>query len=59
MKCNDKKRARINAMRHVLFTLDYAGKDTDRIGELDPQIVGPPATVYEIGEHVARAFPAL
>jgi polyphosphate kinase len=59
VKSNDKKRARVNAMRHVLLTLDYGGKDTDRIGELDPQIVGPPATVYEIGEHVARAFPAL
>ena len=29
VKSNDKKRARINALRHVLHTLDYTGKNTD------------------------------
>jgi polyphosphate kinase 2 (PPK2 family) len=28
VKSNDKKRARVNALRHVLHTLDYADKDT-------------------------------
>ncbi len=29
VKSNDKKRARVNALRHVLHTLDYTDKDTD------------------------------
>jgi polyphosphate kinase 2 len=59
VKSNDKKRARVNAVRHVLHTLDYADKDSTRIGDTDPLIVGPAATVYETGEHPGRRFPAL
>jgi len=59
VKSNDKKRARVNALRHVLHTLDYADKDTTRIGDTDPLIVGSAATVYESGEHPGRAFPTL
>jgi len=40
VKSNDKKRARINAMRHVLSKFDYDEKDHDVVGEPDPQIVG-------------------
>ena len=40
VKSNDKKRARINAMRHVLNLFDYDGKNTDIVGETDPLIVG-------------------
>ena len=40
VKSNDKKRARINAMRHLLSKFDYDGKDHDLVGEPDPQIVG-------------------
>jgi hypothetical protein len=32
MKSDDKKRARINAMRYVLHALPYTGKDAARIG---------------------------
>jgi len=39
IKSNDKKRARLNAMRHFLSTVDYEGKDLSRIGEPDPLIV--------------------
>ena len=39
IKSNDKKRARINAMRHFLAQLDYEGKDPDVVGEPDPLIV--------------------
>jgi polyphosphate kinase len=39
VKSNDKKRARINAMRHILTKCDYADKDDDAIGEPYPQIV--------------------
>jgi len=40
VKSNDKKRARINAMRHVLSKFDYDEKDHEVVGEPDPQIVG-------------------
>ena len=40
VKSNDKKRARINAMRHVLSKFDYDGKDHEIVGEPDPQIIG-------------------
>lgn len=35
-----KKRARLNAMRHVLQKLDYVNRDMERIGTLDSLIVG-------------------
>ncbi|MQW88570.1 polyphosphate kinase 2 [Sinorhizobium saheli] len=37
---NDKRRARINLIRHMLTTLDYDGKDEAAIGEIDDKIVG-------------------
>jgi len=40
VKSNDKKRARINAMRHFLAKSDYDDKDHDVVGEPDPLIVG-------------------
>ncbi|HZU47755.1 MAG TPA: polyphosphate kinase 2, partial [Mycobacterium sp.] len=40
VKSNDKKRARINAMRHVLAKTDYDDKDSEVVGEPDPLIVG-------------------
>ncbi|OBF81161.1 polyphosphate kinase 2 [Mycobacterium sp. 852002-51163_SCH5372311] len=40
VKSNDKKRARINAMRYVLAKSDYADKDDEVVGEPDPRIVG-------------------
>ncbi|KGM18622.1 MULTISPECIES: polyphosphate kinase 2 [Corynebacterium] len=39
IKSNDKKRARINAMRYVLSKFEYAGKDHEVVGEPDPLIV--------------------
>jgi hypothetical protein len=41
---NDKKRARLEAMRYVLTLFDYEDKDADAIGQIDPLItdgVGP------------------
>ncbi|MCF2870740.1 polyphosphate kinase 2 [Octadecabacter sp. G9-8] len=38
----DKRRARVNAIRLVLNALDYTGKDTNAIGDVDPEIVGGP-----------------
>jgi polyphosphate kinase len=39
IKSNDKKRARINAMRHFLSRFDYDGKDAEIAGQPDPLIV--------------------
>ncbi|WP_153504423.1 polyphosphate kinase 2 [Cumulibacter manganitolerans] len=39
IKSNDKKRGRINAMRHFLHRFDYEGKDTDVVYAPDPKIV--------------------
>ncbi len=51
IKSNCKKRARLNAMRYILHKLPYTNKDTQRIGNLDPLIVGRANVVYERGEH--------
>jgi polyphosphate kinase 2 len=39
VKSNDKKRARINAMRAFLSRFEYDGKDADVVGLPDPRIV--------------------
>ena len=41
IKSNDKKRARLEAMRHVLSLFDYDDKDADAVGHVDPRIAGP------------------
>jgi polyphosphate kinase len=40
IRANDKKRARLNAIRHLLQRVDYAGKTPEAIGETDPNIIG-------------------
>jgi len=50
IKSDCKKRARLNALRYILHRLNYAKKDADRIGPLDPMIVGRAQVVYERGE---------
>jgi polyphosphate kinase 2 len=40
IRANDKRRARINLIRHILTTLDYEGKDKEAIGTVDDKIVG-------------------
>lgn len=39
IKSNDKKRARVNAMRHFLARFDYDDKDVDVVGQPDPAVV--------------------
>ncbi len=51
IKSNCKKRARLNALRYILHKLPYTNKDTGRIGNLDPLIVGRANVVFERGEH--------
>jgi polyphosphate kinase 2 len=50
VKSNDKKRARIGAMRFVLNQFDYPHRDDAVVGLPDPLIVGPASEVYEHGE---------
>ena len=40
VRSNDKRRARIEAIRHVLLAIPYSGRDLDAIGEPDKKIVG-------------------
>ncbi|MGC4026450.1 MAG: polyphosphate kinase 2 [Mesorhizobium sp.] len=37
---NDKRRARLEVIRHILTHLDYEGRDLKRIGDADPKIIG-------------------
>ncbi|MDO5644439.1 MAG: polyphosphate kinase 2 [Dermabacter sp.] len=39
IRSNDKKRARINAMKYFLTQFDYEGKDYEVVGEPDPLLV--------------------
>ena len=52
VKSDDKKRARLDCMRHFLSTLNYDGKDQETIGTPDPFIVT--ASDHAIGnsEHI-------
>jgi len=50
IKSDCKKRARLNALRYLLHALPYANKDLDRIGPVDPLLVGRAQVVYERGE---------
>jgi polyphosphate kinase len=50
VRSNDKKRGRINAMRHVLNVLPYEGKNLEVVVPPDPLIVGTPATLPDHGE---------
>ncbi|WP_433126481.1 polyphosphate kinase 2 [Micromonospora sp. CA-240977] len=57
VKSNDKKRARIEAMRHVLHRFDYTGKDLAVVGTPDPQIIGPAGLDLGPEEEVVPVFP--
>lgn len=51
IRSDDKKRARLNAMRYVLDVIPYAGKNKDIVKPADPQILGSAKTIYEKGEN--------
>ena len=57
VKSDCKKRARLNAMRYVLHSLPYGNKDLDRVGPIDPLLVGRANIVYERGEGSAAKQP--
>ncbi len=47
VKSNDKKRARVEAMRHVLSQFDYDNRDHELVTAADPLIVGPAAEIFK------------
>ena len=51
IKSDDKKRARLNAMRYVLHSLPYKDKDVSRIGMVDDLVVGRANIIHERGEY--------
>jgi polyphosphate kinase 2 len=50
IKSDCKKRARLNAMRYILHKLPYSNKELERVGQVDPLLVGRAHVVYERGE---------
>lgn len=48
IKSDDKKRARLNCIRHFLLNLDYPNKDLDAIGQADPLLVMTPSNSKSI-----------
>jgi polyphosphate kinase 2 len=58
IKSNDKKRARVEAMRYVLNRFDYERKDKELVSNPDPAIIGSASMVLD-GEETPRVFPRL
>lgn len=52
VKSNDKKRARLNAMRHFLYTLPYPNKNTEVVQKPDPLIVSSGTNVLGNTAHI-------
>jgi hypothetical protein len=52
VKSDDKKRARLEAMKHFLSTIDYPGKDHRVVRAPDPLIVGRAEHVVHRSEHI-------
>ena len=59
VRSNDKKRARLEAMRHVLALFDYPDKDGEIAGPPDPLIVGSAALLSERSVDAHRILPRL
>ncbi|MDF1824621.1 MAG: polyphosphate kinase 2 [Verrucomicrobiales bacterium] len=52
VRSDDKKRARLNAIKYLLNSLPYSGKDEALLSDMDPLVVGSAKTIYEQGERV-------
>ncbi len=50
IRSDDKKRARLNAMKYILNKYDYEGKNQNLIGQVDKKILGSALDIYEEGE---------
>jgi len=51
VRSDDKKRARLNAIKYILHDIPYERKDTDVVTAPDPRIVGSAKAIYEHGEN--------
>jgi polyphosphate kinase 2 len=58
VKSNDKKRARLEAMRYVLGRFEYAEKDYTAVATPDPLIVGAASLAVDVDE-APNVFPSL
>ncbi len=54
VKSDCKKRARLNAMRYVLHRIPYEDRDLEKIGSVDPLLVGRAQVVFEQGEQIVQ-----
>jgi polyphosphate kinase 2 len=59
IKSNDKKRARLQAMRYLLTRFEYDKKDDEVVGRTDPLLVGRASQLFEDDERPTRQFPQL
>ena len=57
IKSDCKKRARLNALRFLLHSFQYKARDPERIGVVDPLLVGRAHIVFERGEKGGGAAP--
>jgi polyphosphate kinase len=55
VKSNDKRRARLEAMRYVLNKIPYEGRDEHLVARPDPLIVGPAPLLAESSERTRPA----
>ncbi len=51
IRSDDKKRARINCMRHFLYNLPYPDKNSKMVTAPNPLIVGAAANIYDRNDH--------
>ena len=58
VKSNDKKRARLEAMRYVLSRFTYPDKDNEVVGVPDPLIIGPASLAVDVDD-APNVFPNL
>jgi polyphosphate kinase 2 len=51
VRSDDKNRARLHAMRFILSSIPYAGKDHKTVQPPDPLVLGSAKSIYEHGEN--------
>ena len=51
LRSDDKKRARLNAIKYFLNSLPYDGKNESLVRDVDPLILGSAQDIYETGEN--------
>jgi len=57
VKSNDKKRARLEAMRSLLSSVAYEGRNDKNVGQPDPKLVGRPANLGEYDDNELSPTP--